>query len=346
MQLDRLNELLAKFPSHRIAVLGDFFLDKYLEVDPTLAEPSLETGRVAHQVMSVRRYPGAAGTVVNNLAALGAGQLHAVGAVGDDGEAFDLCQGLHKIGCSTAGLLRCPELLTPTYLKPRDLNVPGLAGEHSRYDTKNRVPTPQSIVDRVAKELERILPQVDALLVMDQVEMEDCGAVTGYLRDRVAELALRFPKVKFWADSRRFIRSFRNVMIKANQFEAVHKLNPGVGEEVTQDELRQLIPTLRAEIGAPVFVTCGDKGILVSDPEVTLVPGIKVKGPIDPTGAGDSASAGAVMTLCSGGSSAEAALVANLVASTTVQQLGTTGTASPDQVRAALKVWQSQNGKA
>ena len=343
MQLDRLNELLSRFPSHRIAVLGDFFLDKYLEVDPSLAEPSLETGRVAHQVMSVRRYPGAAGTVVNNLAALGAGKLHAIGAVGDDGEAFDLCQGLHKIGCSTEGLLRCPELLTPTYLKPRDLNVPGLAGEHSRYDTKNRVTTPQSIVDRVAKELERILPQVDALLIMDQVEMEDCGAVTAYLRDRVSELALRFPKVKFWADSRRFIRQFRNTMIKANQFEAVHKLNPAVGEEVTQDELRRLIPSLRSEICAPVFVTCGDKGILVSDPEVTLVPGVKVKGPIDPTGAGDSASAGAVMTLCSGGSSAEAALVANLVASTTVQQLGTTGTASPDQVRAALKVWQSQN---
>jgi len=34
---DRLEELLAKFPSRRVAVLGDFFLDKYLEVDPRLA---------------------------------------------------------------------------------------------------------------------------------------------------------------------------------------------------------------------------------------------------------------------------------------------------------------------
>ncbi|MEI8020593.1 MAG: hypothetical protein WCH39_20490 [Schlesneria sp.] len=75
MQIHRLNEILEQFPRHRIAVLGDFFLDKYLEVEPELAEPSLETGRVAHQVLSVRRYPGAAGTVVNNLAALGAGDL-------------------------------------------------------------------------------------------------------------------------------------------------------------------------------------------------------------------------------------------------------------------------------
>jgi bifunctional ADP-heptose synthase (sugar kinase/adenylyltransferase) len=343
MLIQRLNELLSKFPQHRIAVLGDFFLDKYLEVSPELAEPSLETGRVAHQVMAVRRSPGAAGTVVNNLAALGAGQLHAIGAVGDDGDAFDLCQGLNRIGCSTEGLLRCPELLTPTYLKPHDQHVAGLAGEHSRYDTKNRVPTPSAIVERIALELERVLPQVDALLIMDQVELTDCGVVTASLRERVTALARRFDNVIFWADSRRHIRLFRNTMIKANQFEAVHRLNPGVGEEVSLEELRRLIPPLRTENQAAVFVTCGDRGVLVSDPEVTLVPGVKITAPIDSTGAGDSASAGAVMSLCSGATSAEAALVANLVASITVQQLGTTGSASPEQVRAALAVWQQQH---
>ena len=272
MELSRLNQLLEQFPRRRVAVLGDFFLDKYLEIDRGLDEPSVETGLIAYQVVRVRRSPGAAGTVVNNLAALGAGELHAIGAVGDDGEAFDLCQGLNRIGCSTDGLLRCAELLTPTYLKPCDANVVGLAGEHSRYDTKNRTPTPREIVDRVAVELERVLPCVDALLVMDQVEMPDCGVVTSMLRDRLSELARRFPRVLFWADSRRHIRLFRNVTIKANQFEAVHRLNPAVGEEVSLDELQGLVPRLRDEMQAPVFVTCGERGILVSDPAVTLVP--------------------------------------------------------------------------
>lgn len=344
MRPERLDEIVAQFSRHRIAVLGDFFLDKYLEVAPELAEPSLETGRVAHQVVAVRRFPGAAGTVVNNLAALGAGELHAIGAVGDDGEGYDLCQGLGRIRCSTNGLLRCPELLTPTYLKPHDQNVAGLAGEHSRYDTKNRVPTPPAIVDRIAQQLERLLPQVDALLIMDQVEIPDCGVVTAILRNRVMELALQYKNVIFWADSRRYIRQYRHTMIKANQFEAVHRLNPALGEQVSLDELFRLIPNLRRENAAPVFVTCGERGILVSDPVPTLVPGMTVTGPIDPTGAGDSASAGAVMSLCSGATHAEAALIANLVASITIQQLGTTGTASPDQVRAALKDWHNQHG--
>ena len=345
MQLERLQSLLNQFPQRRIAVLGDFFLDKYLEVDPALAEPSLETGRVAHQVVGVRRSPGAAGTVVNNLAALGTGRLHAVGAVGDDGEALDLCQGLNRLGCSTDGLLRCPELLTPTYLKPCDFNVPGLAGEHSRYDTKNRRPTPPAIVARIADELERVLPEVDAVIVMDQVELPDCGVVTAAVRNHLAELARRFSKVLFWADSRRHIRLFRNVTIKANQFEAVHRLNPAVGEVVSLDELRSVVPQLRAEMGATVFVTCAERGILAGDSEVTLVPAVKVSGPIDPTGAGDSATAGAVLALSSGATPAEAALVANLVASITVRQLGTTGTASPSQVCGALAEWtQQQSG--
>lgn len=342
MDSSRLDELLVQFSRRRIAVLGDFFLDKYLEVDPGLAEPSLETGRVAHQVVGVRRYPGAAGTVVNNLAALGAGALHAIGAIGNEGEAFDLCQGLSRLNCSTYGLLHCPELLTPTYLKPHDATVAGLAGEHSRYDTKNRVPTPQAIVDRVAMQVEHILPNIDALIVMDQVEIADCGVVTSSLRGRLAELARRFPKVLFWADSRRHIRLFRHAVIKANQFEAVHRLNPAVGEEVSLDELQRLVPQLRAEMGAPVFVTCGERGILVSDPEVTLVPTTKVTGPLDPTGAGDSVSAGAVLALTSGATPAEAALIGNLVASVTIRQLGTTGSASPDQVCAALAEWTQQ----
>ncbi len=342
MQLDRLQALLGQFPTRRIAVVGDFFLDKYLEIDPALAEPSLETGRVAHQVIGIRRSPGAAGTVVNNLAALGAGQLHAIGAIGDDGEGYDLCQGLEQLKCSTDGLLRCSDMMTPTYLKPCDTGIQGLEGEHSRYDTKNRRPTSDATVNGIIMNLERILPEIDALIVMDQVDQADCGVVTATVRDRLAQFARQYPHVLIWADSRRFIRQFRNVTIKANQFEAVHRLNPAVGEEISLEELNRLVPKLRAEMGATVFVTCADRGILTSDPEITLVPGVKVKGPIDPTGAGDSATAGAVLSLTSGATPPEAALVANLVASTTVQQLGTTGTASPAQVCEALAEWTRQ----
>ncbi|HID24535.1 MAG TPA: hypothetical protein EYP14_19350, partial [Planctomycetaceae bacterium] len=63
MNHERLQELIEKFPSRRIAVLGDFFLDKYLDVDlpidgkhfvaMTLDREPLEKGaRVKHIAIS------------------------------------------------------------------------------------------------------------------------------------------------------------------------------------------------------------------------------------------------------------------------------------------------------
>ncbi|MFN3422943.1 MAG: carbohydrate kinase, partial [Armatimonadota bacterium] len=66
----RLKGLLDNFTEVKIALVGDFFLDKYLDCDRSLSEVSLETGLEAFQVIRVRCYPGAAGTVANNLKAL------------------------------------------------------------------------------------------------------------------------------------------------------------------------------------------------------------------------------------------------------------------------------------
>jgi sugar/nucleoside kinase (ribokinase family) len=79
--------------------------------------------------------------------------------------------------------------------------------------------------------------------------------------------------------------------------------------------------------------------MVVSDPQWTVVPGVPVHGPIDPTGAGDSASAGTVLALCAGADLPQAAIVGNLVASITVQQIATTGTARPDQLPPRLRRW-------
>jgi bifunctional ADP-heptose synthase (sugar kinase/adenylyltransferase) len=342
MSPDRLAELIEKFPRLRIAVLGDFFLDKYLDVDPGLAEVSIETGKTAHQVVGIRHSPGAAGTVVCNLSALGAGVLCAIGFTGDDGQSYELRKDLRGIRCSTDHLHIDPLRLTPTYLKPRDKTDPSLAGEHPRYDTKNRTRTSRAIQQQLISSLDALLPELDAVIVADQVEEEDCGVVTGAIREALGERAGNNPAVIFWADSRRRIRRFRGMIIKPNQFEAAGRENRCGGDQVDLAELAAATERLRAEVGAPICVTRGHEGMLVSDPEMTVVPGVRVEGPIDTTGAGDSATAGAVLALAAGGQLPEAALMGNLVASITIQQLATTGTAHPAQLLERLKLWQSQ----
>ena len=190
--------------------------------------------------------------------------------------------------------------------------------------------------------LDELLPQVDAVIVLDQIEDENCGAVTEGVRQLLADRATRMPGVTFWADSRRMIRRFSRVIIKPNQFEAVGNDNPLPGDEVQLHDLVEAARRLRTQNGAPVVVTRGPLGMLVSDPQWTLVPAVRIHGDVDPTGAGDSATAGAVLALCAGGDLPEAALVGNLVASITVQQIGTTGVARPAELHDRLEMWRSQ----
>lgn len=344
---ERLREIVRRFSEQRIAVIGDFFLDKYLDTDPRIIEHSVESGKSAHQVITIRHSPGAAGTVMENLSALDAGELHALGIVGDDGEAYDLVRDLHALRCNTDWLLRIPERMTPTYLKPRDMTDPSLAGEHERYDTKNRTPTPAGLIDRVIDGLDALLPKLDAVIVSDQIEMDDCGVITAKMRDVLADRALRYPELFITVDSRTHIHYFKNLTIKPNEFEAAGWTTrlPKPGERVDDDELSEAIIKLREKVNAPVMVTRGSRGMLVSDPKPTPVPGVKLDGPLDITGAGDSSLAGATLALASGGTLAEAALIGNLVASITVQQLAVTGTARRDQLPERLEMWRSQGNK-
>src|SRR5437762_11091086 len=111
-----LEHILTAIPQRTIGVLGDLFLDRYLDLDPALTEPSIETGLDAYQVVRVRSSPGAAGTVLNNLVALGVGHVCAIAVIGDDGEGYELGQALAQLhGVEARWVHRDPSRRTPTY---------------------------------------------------------------------------------------------------------------------------------------------------------------------------------------------------------------------------------------
>jgi bifunctional ADP-heptose synthase (sugar kinase/adenylyltransferase) len=339
---DSLARILGAFSSVRVAVLGDFFLDKYFEVDPGLAEKSLETGKVAHQVVATRHSPGAAGTVVCNLAALGAGHIRAIGFTGDDGEGYELRADLAALHCDTHALHLDRDRRTPTYLKPRDRTVPGLEGEHSRYDLKNHLRTGRDLERRILASLDEALPEIDALIVMDQVEEPDMGTVTRTVAEALPARLASYPRIVAWADSRRRRMDFRGLILKMNQFELAGIPDPRTGSALPDDVIAAALPRAAERARAAVFATAGERGVWTrgaGDGRAVRVPAVRVTGPVDPTGAGDSFTAGAVLALCAGASRQEAALVGNLVASVTVRQLATTGTARPDDLFPALDLW-------
>jgi rfaE bifunctional protein kinase chain/domain len=332
MNESRLNQILGHFPEIKLLVAGDFFLDKYLNLDRGLSETSLETGLEAYQAVGVRCSPGAAGTVVNNLRALDVGVM-ALGVIGDDGEGYELRRALTSQKVDISPLIVHPDRFTPTYTKPMMREADGQEHELNRIDIKNRSPLPDRIQTELVELLRDLAPTVHGIVIADQVPEADCGVVTGRIRTALSELALRHPALIIAADSRERIGLFQDIILKPNAREALQAVGEEPGERVGLADAMAAATALHRRTARPVFVTIGAEGVLVAtEAGVERVPGIPVPGPIDIVGAGDSVMAGIVASLCARAQPAEAALVGNLVASITVQQIGTTGTASREQV--------------
>lgn len=332
MDKAQLRQLLCAFPALRVLVLGDFFLDKYLEVERRLSEVSLETGLEALQVTAVRCSPGAAGTVVSNLRALGAGVL-CLGVIGDTGEGYELLRSLDRIGADRSLLLVRPDLWTPTYTKPLMHEPDGRVHELERLDIKNRSPLPPDAEEALAARLREAAPAVDAVIVSEYVQEADCGALTDRLRAEVAALGASCPDKVLIADSRTRIARYRNVAIKSNLGEVRLAFGLPAEAEPTPQEVQAAVGEFARRNRRPVFVTLGPRGMVVCDGErCTAVPTVHEAGPIDPVGAGDSALAGIACALAAGATPAQAALVGNLAAAVTVRKLGTTGTATAEEI--------------
>ena len=112
------------------------------------------------------------------------------------------------------------------------------------------------------------------------------------------------------ADSREHITQFRGVCIKPNAAEIAKAMN------VPDPEFA--VRRLAERSGC----------------ETQAVAGYPFEGLCDPVGAGDCASAAIATAVAAGATKAQGAAYGCLCASVTVRQIGTTGTAQPEQVRA------------
>ncbi len=335
MDAKELERILARLGELSVAVVGDFCLDRYLHIDPSIRDDSRETGLPIHQVVKTRGLPGGAGAVLADLAALGLGRVAPVGFIGRDGSGFELTAALAELGVDLGRLRRSASRPTPTFTKPVVPETGGPPRELSRFDVFPREPlAPEEeklILDGAAAELERS----DALIISDYGEAGKAGVATPAVREGLLALAAEGPEKIIFVDSRLHIGEFPGCSIKPNAREAAELLGRELDEESPLDELSAAARELTARTGRPVFLTLGERGILAAaGAEARHVPGFPLSGPIDPVGAGDAVTAAVSSALAAGAAPLDAALFGVLASSVTVQKIGETGTAGPDEVRA------------
>ena len=331
----RFQRLVEQYPKLRVAVLGDFCLDRYLEIDPAKQELSIETGLPVHNVVRVRAQPGGAGTILNNLSALGIGTIYPVGFAGEDGEGFELRRALEQLpGVQLDHFVQTPERRTFCYCKPL-LMHPGQAPvELNRLDSKNWIPTPPTVEELLLQRLRDAHQQVDAIIILDQVDVAETGVVTRRVLSAIEAISQQRPKLVIIADSRRGLAGFPPVMFKMNAAE----LGNLVGGKSPSD-LAAVKDAARKLAGKQnVFVTLAERGIVAASPagEVEHVGALPLRGPIDIVGAGDSVTANLTASLIAGASLREAIEMANAAASVVIHKLGTTGTANVSELQPLL----------
>lgn len=318
-----LDALFDRIGGLRVGVLGDFCLDMYWQADMRLSKLSLETPHHPLPIVKERVSLGGAGNVAACLAALRPRSIVAYGLRGNDWRGSLMQELLQKSGVDTSRFLCLEDYCSNAYIKPLRAGISDVVYEDPRLDFEHRGPLPQAAQKHLLNALAQANEELDVLLVCDQLAQ---GCVSVKVREKVVKLGKEGLLVL--VDSRENIGLFENVIVKPNALEA----RTATGEEDSKAAALRLAKIT----GRPVFVTLGREGCYLAEGnELTWVPGRKVPPPIDPVGAGDAFHAALSLAIAAKLPLKDAADFANTVASVTVAKVGTTGTASPGEVRAA-----------
>ncbi len=332
-------EVLRRLPDLAIGVVGDLAVDRYWTVDPTLRDASRETGLPVRHVVEVAARPGGAGTVVNQAHALGVGRVVPVGVLGDDADALFLRAEFSRMGLSTGLLLDRPGRDTPSY--NRVVILPDRR-ETDRYDVFPREPLAREDEEALIAGIEEAASRCDAVIVSDYTELARPGIVTPRVCEAVSEVGWRRPGLPVVVDSRLQAARFRHVHLKINAAE-FRALTGEVSD--APDRIGRCGRDLARGQGRVVIVTLGAHGLVVCEPDRFVhVPGFPIEGDLDIVGAGDAVLGAVAAALAAGANAVTAGLLGVLASSIAVQQVRTTGVATPDQVIERWRAWRALHG--
>lgn len=320
-------ECLEKIDGVRVGVVGDFCLDVYWYADMRRSELSRETPHFPLPIVREKESPGGAGNVACNLAALRPASVFAAGIVGDDWRGTLLRNRLQANGVDCSALIVSGKRTTNTYIKPMRMGISDVIYEDPRLDFENHTAMPEDVEANLLSALDVMMRQVDVLCVCDQMR---CGCVTPAIRERICEYGAQGKMVL--VDSRDRVSLYRNVIVKPNDVEA------GAMDAHAELPMEEIVRRISQKTGRPALITMGSKGCLVCEENcVTHVPGRRVEPPLDCCGAGDTFLSALACLAGAGLPLWKAAEFANAASAVIIRKIGTTGTATRQEILSELQ---------
>ncbi len=314
----------ASLSGHRVLVVGDVILDRYVIGSVERISPEAPVPVV--RWLEEESRAGGAANVVHNLAALGA-RPAIVAAIGDDPAGESLAALMDGWGADRSGLIRVPG--RPTAEKTRVL------ARHQqvvRLDREDDSPVPEPVAAEVLQRALGALESVDAMVVSDYAK----GLLDARVLPRLLDAARRRgvpvvvdPKV------RHFGLYTPATVITPNTLEAAR----ATAREIRSDEdavaaAGAILEQLELEA---VLVTRGEAGmILLERGGMPRFIRTRAREVFDVTGAGDTVVAALTAALAAGHPLAVGAELANAAAAVAVGRLGTVAV-SNEELRTELE---------
>ena len=331
MQESEIRFIFEKISTLRVGVIGDFAVDFYYDLQKKTGEISLETRQEVWWGSQLRTSLGAAGNVVQNLAALGVGSLKVFGAVGCDIYGREMLHLMQKLGVDTTGIrIQDEGWETCAYTKPLSQGT-----ELNRVDFGTHNQLSDEGFEEILKSLKAQMTHLDVLIINQQFTSP---LITRERVDLLNTLATVYPQVYILADMRTYGLALRGMTLKVNTEEMGRLLKVAGHESWTTDECTFYGHQLSDHVQGPVLITRGEQGMqYVHQSSVRQSAALKLEGELDTVGAGDTSVA--AFAACAGARVPvlEALALANLAAAVTVRKINQTGTASQEEVIELVK---------
>lgn len=321
-----LRGIIERFPSCRIAVIGDMIADEYVTGRPVRLSREAPIPILKYE--STKTVPGGAANTVNNAAALGATVLP-LGVVGRDAKGAELRALLASACSDVSGLIEDAESETVTKTRILGGDVNTVKQQVARIDRDGGFRPSAAARAALDKALAAAAEKADVLVVSDY----------GYrtLSEDTAGLVRRISrKLRVLVDSHDRIGEFKGAFgAVPNESEAAALAGMAIGGQA--DALRAG-EKIMAQMGLGfLLVTRGNQGMVLFEPG--FVPRvIPISGSDDITdvsGAGDTVTALVALGLSAGAAACETAMIANHAAGVVVMKRGT-ATVSRAELLAAI----------
>jgi rfaE bifunctional protein kinase chain/domain len=316
----RAHELIDRFASRRITVVGDVMLDRFMIGRVSRMSPEAPVPVVVFDHEEFRL--GGAANVANNLRELGAA-VDLIGVIGNDESGAQLKNELAARGIHSTGLITDQERRTTTKMRV----VTSRNQQVSRIDFESDHEVGNAIEEALSSQIDLRARAAQVILVSDYQK----GVVTRRAMAHLLTFAQsnglpvivdpKVPHIDYYAGA---------ALVTPNHVEAESATNSRIA---THEDARKASVALRQRMGVDsVLITRGEHGMWLDHAGADGYLPASAREVSDVTGAGDTVIATLALAIAAGATMPEAARLANEAASIVVGKFGAS-TLTPQELK-------------